>query len=196
VETFVGTIRESLCRESPTLSRLTDAINAVSIFKVAATKPAVESFRLLADRLDMVFQQHVSTRSLPNKLECELIELAIDWLAELAILYEKNLPEPKSLVAELLYTFKLVESSHEAVTLAELLASHPADEGGDPFAEDPEVSVKSQSSPSESDPFADDPGVVAGFDLLQCTVNLENLPALDSVRDETDLFADDPPLSN
>ncbi len=213
VKTFVGIIRSSLCGDDPTLSQLADAAQAATAFKGGATPPEVDSFFLIVDQLKVVFDHHLNAQTLPNKLELELVELAIDWLTELAALYGENLPEPKSLVSELLYTFKLVESSQEAVTLAELVAIHAEGERVDPFAEDPEFSVKQQSVPSHRDPFADDPGFGLEFDLLQRTVNLvaesrlvvgdSTLPVEKGSSENSptpsipqyDVFADDPPLS-
>lgn len=216
VKTFVGTIRSSLCGDNLTLSQLTDSAQAVTAFNVVATVPEVDSFCQIVEQLEIVFNRHLTAQTLPSKLELELVELAIDWLTELATLYSENLPAPKSLISELLYTFKLVESSQEAVTLAELVASHVERESVDPFAEDPEFSVKSQSGPPHCDPFADDPGFGLEFDLLQRTVTLlaeskfvdgdsvlpaeddsskDSHPSSTSAVPEYDLFADDPPLS-
>ena len=217
VKTFVGTVRSSLCGDNPTPSHLADSVQAAAVFKVAAAVPGGDSFRMIADQLDIIFCRHSTGQTLPDKLELELIELAIDWLAELAILHEEDLPEPKSLVSELLHTFKLVESSQEAITLAELLANRTVESlRDDPFADDPGFSVKPQSVPSHRDPFADDPGFGLEFDLLQRTVNLlaeskfvagganlsvvgnasrDNHPSSDPSVSEHDPFADDPPLS-
>ena len=108
--------------------------------------------------LEIVFEHHLTAQTTPNSIELETVELAIDWLAQLAILYAENLPEPKSLVAELLYTFDLVEFSQDAVTLAELVA--------DPFLDDPEFDVRARPVPSHRDPFADDPGFGLEFDFM------------------------------
>lgn len=213
VKTFVGIIRSSLCEGNSTPSQLADSIQAVTAFKGVATDPEVASFHLIADQLDVVFKRHYRAETLPSKLELELIELAIDWLTELAILYTEKLPEPKSLVSELLYTFTLVESSQEAVTLAELVASHSQRESVDPFVDDPEFSVKQQPVPSRRDPFADDPGFGLEFDLLQRSVTrvaesrlvvggsaqpAENSSSEDSSTSSVpqyDFFAADPPLA-
>ncbi|MCK5825595.1 MAG: hypothetical protein KAG93_01070 [Desulfuromusa sp.] len=216
VRTLVKTIRSSLCGDSLTLSQLTDSAQAATAFNVVSTVPDVDSFCLIVEQLEIVFNRHLIAQTLPNKLELELVVLAIDWLTELTILFAENLPEPKSLVSELLYTFKLVESSQEAVTLAELVASHAEGrERVDPFAEDPEISVKRRTAPQHRDPFADDPGFGLEFDLLQRTVTLlaesrlvdgdsvplardgsknNHLSSISAVS-EHDLFADDPPLS-
>jgi len=212
VKTLVGTVRSSLLGANPPLSQLADSVQAATAFKGVATASEVNSFRAIVEQLNVVFDRHLNAQTLPDQLELELVELAIDWLTELAILHEENLPEPKSLVAELLYTFKLVESSQDAVPLAELVANHAQRESADPFAEDPEFSVKRQPVPAHRDPFADDPGFGLEFDLLQRTVNLlaesrlvdgDSAPpeAVDGSEDSPtspplyDVFADDPPLS-
>ena len=211
VKTFVGIIRSSLCGDGPILSQLADSAQATTAFKGAATASEVDSFRLIAGQLEVVFNRHLTAKTIPNKLELEIVELAIDWLTELATLYKENLPEPKSLVSELLYTFKLVESSQEAVSLAELVASHAERESADPFAEDPEFSVKQQPVTSHRDPFADDPSFGLEFDLLQRTVSFltgarlvgESTPSEDggekpspsASTPPSDFFADDPPFS-
>jgi len=213
VETFVEKIRNSLCVQTPDLSRLEDSVQAVTNFKKVTAAVEVESFRSIADQLEVVFVRHLTAQTIPNKIELETVELAIDWLAQLAILYEEDLPEPKSLVAELLYTFKLVESSRDAVSLADLVASHTVRGSIDPFSEDPEFAVERQSVPSHADLFADDPGFGLEFDLLQRTINsvvetrfMDEDPSLPSADDNNpasvtssvpqyDFFADDPPLS-
>jgi len=212
VEEFIEIIRNSLCVPNPTLSQLVDSDRAVTTFKAVATDPTVESFRLIVDQLEVVFARHLADQTLPDKLELELVELAIDWLTQLAILYGENLPEPKSLVSELIYTFQLVESSQDAVTLAELISSHAEKGSVDPFSDDPEISVKRQSVPSHRDPFAEDPGFGLEFDLLHRTINVlaekqfmeeapngdndsEDSPSSDSSDLHYDFFADDPPLT-
>ncbi len=213
VETFVEKIRNSLYLQTPTLARLEDSVHAVTDFKKATAAVEGDSFCAIADQLEIVFVRHLTTQVVPNKIELEIIKLAIDWLAQLAILYEENLPEPKSLVAELLYTFKLVEFSCDAVSLADLVASHNERGSVDPFSEDPEFAVQGQPASSRFDLFADDPSFGLELDLLQRTISsvvetrfMDDDPALPS-EDENppegvissvpqyDFFADDPPLS-
>ena len=186
-EIFIDRIRNSLCVLNPTLSLLTDSIQAVVIFKKAISGIEVSSFCSIVDRLEIVFERQLTAQATPNNIELETIELAIDWLAQLTILYAENLPEPKSLVAELLYAFDLVESSQDAVSLAELVADH-----ADPFLDDPEFDVRAHSVPSHRDPFADDPGFGLEFDLLQRTISF----VAEKKKIEVDPFGVDPPLSN
>ncbi len=212
VEKLVEIIRNSLCVPNPILSQLVDSAQAVTTFKAVATDPTVESFRLIVDQLEVVFGRHLTDQTLPDRLELELVELAIDWLTQLAILYGENLPEPKSLVSELIYTFQLVESSQGAVTLAELVSSRAEKGSVDPFSDDPEFSVKRQAVSSHRDPFAEDPGFGLEFDLLHRTINVlaakqfmeeaptgdndsEDSPSSDSSDLDYDFFADDPPLT-
>ena len=113
----------------------------------------------------------------------------------------------------MLYTFKLVKFSRDAVSLADLVASHNEKRSVDPFSEDPEFAVQGQTAPSRFDLFADDPGFGLELDLLQRTISSvvetrfmdddpSPLPEDDnhpeSVVSSTpryDIFADDPPFS-
>ncbi|MFK5927738.1 MAG: hypothetical protein QM483_14015 [Desulfuromusa sp.] len=222
-EEFIKTVRYSLCEQTPTLQLLAASIEAVTVFKKVISGVDVDSFHSIADRLRVVFARHLTAETIPNKIELETIELALDWLAQLAPLYVENIPEPKSLVAELLYTFDLVERSHEAESLAELVATHSEQATNsrvDPFLEDPELNVREGSARSHRDPFADDPGFGLEFDLLQRTINtvvkskkidddpFGSDPSIDSETDEVlsnkpssvaspyDVFAEDPPLAD
>ena len=110
------------------------------------------------------------------------------------MLYGKDLPEPKSLISELLYTFDLVDHSREAVSLAELVSDHAEQGEGDhvdPFSEDPAFVVENRRPPSRQDPFIDDPGFGLEFDLLQRTLNL----ASGTRAIVSDPFSSDPSLS-
>ncbi|MCD6187879.1 MAG: hypothetical protein J7K09_06900 [Desulfuromusa sp.] len=213
VETFVEKIRNSLYVQTPTLARLEDSVQAVADFKKVPAVVEGDSFCSIADQLEVVFVRHLTTQVVPNKIELEIIKLAIDWLAQLAILYAEHLPEPKSLVAELLYTFKLVKFSCDAVSLADLVASHNERRSVDPFSEDPEFAVQKQPAPFHSDLFADDPSFGLELDLLQRTISsvvetrfMDDNPSSPSEDDnhpesvvssapQYDLFADDPPFT-
>ena len=220
VEIFIIKTRNFLCAQSSTQELLADAVQAVTNFKKVTTGAGLDSFRSIADRLAGVFNRHVIAQTNPSKIELETVELAVDWLAQLAILYEENLPEPKSLVAELLYAFDLVEFSQDATSLVELVAENS--EKGlpfrvDPFLEDPEFDIDEHSGGGRLDPFADDPGFGLEFDLLQRTINFvvetkklvddpfSGDPSLDSEGGAGvttapsfpyDVFADDPPLAD
>ncbi len=191
-EIFIDRIRNSLCMQKPTLSLLEDSAQAVTTFKGATAGIEVGSFCSIVDRLELIFNRHLTDQITPNSIELETIELAIDWLAQLAILYGEQLPEPKSLVAELLYTFDLVESSRDAVSLAALVADQTKTPDVDPFLEDPKFDVGTRSVSSHGDPFADDPGFGLEFDLLQRTINF----VAEKKKIEVDPFGVDPPLSN
>ncbi len=190
-EDFIKMIRNSLFDQAPALPLLTASVDAVTVYITVAIGADVDSFRSIADRLQIVLARHLTDKTMPNKIELETFELAVDWLDQLAILYVENLPEPKSLVAELLYTFDLVESSHDAESLAELVAEH-AEPGKnsrvDPFLEDPEFNIEDRPLPSRCDPFADDPGFGLEFDLLQRTMNF----AGEARNIGEDPFRDDP----
>jgi len=222
VKTLTEKIRHLLCEQNPTPLLLADSINAVDAFKEVVSTIETDSFLSIIERVSIILRRHLAAETIPTKIEIETIELASDWLDQLAILYKENLPEPKSLVAELLYTFDLVECSQDAVSLVELVAAHTGPEANkrvDPFSEDPEFDVQERAVSSHRDPFADDPGFGLEFDLLQRTVTFvvesnaidadpfkadpsknmkksdtSSIPAIPtSATAPYDLFADDPP---
>ncbi len=190
---LINKIRTSLCGQTITPLFLTDSVHATSVLKKVATDAEVDSFRLIADCLETVIARHTTAQTTPSKIEIETIELAVDWLDELLILYREDIPEPKSLVAELINTFDLVERSQGAVSLVELVKDQ-AGQGGspavDPFSSDPPFAVDAHPVPSHQDPFAEDPGFGLEFDLLQRTINF----VVESDNIEDDPFRDDPPL--
>ena len=194
-EIFIEKVRNSLCAQTPTQELLADSVAAVADFKKVTNEEEMDSFRSIANRLEVVFNRHLTAQTTPSRIELETVELAVDWLAQLAILYEENLPEPKSLVAELLYTFDLVESSQDATSLVELVAAN-SEKGfssdADPFLEDPEFDIQERPVFSRRDPFADDPGFGLEFDLLQRTVSF----VVETKKLDDDPFSGDPSLNS
>ena len=203
-------LRDFLRVQNLSSHHLDDALQIVGSFIQVANSVEVDSFRLIGARLEKLLLRHATAQTTPCQIELETIELAVDWLEQLSILYKENLPEPKSLVAELLYTFDLVEHSQDAATLAELVGQGAASRV-DPFLEDPGFDVADRPVPSHQDPFADDPGFGLEFDLLQRTINFvaetRNIDPEDDDNLNTtttsaasassyDLFATDPPLSD
>ncbi len=209
-------IRNCLCRQKPTANLLADSVKAVGHLNKLATSAGIDSFIAIVDRLKKVLARHVGLGTIPDDIELETMQLAIDWLAQITILYGEDLPEPKSLIAELLYSFDLVERSHSAVLRAELIASDtscPVDF----FLGDPDIKVVDCAT-SPQDLFADDPGFGLEFDLLQRTIHfvvehkhIDDDPFSDdpgigtdedlnsdvhavSIAPPFDVFADDPPL--
>ncbi|MEE4253684.1 MAG: hypothetical protein V2I50_06530 [Desulfuromusa sp.] len=222
IKIFTDKIRSLLCDQNPTPSLLESSVSAADIFKENVSAINADTFLSIIERVANIPKRHLAAGTLPTKLEIETIELASDWLEQLIVLHKEDLPEPKSLVAELLYTFDLVERSQEAVTLAELVASRfetGKKNGVDPFSDDPEFEVQEREASSHLDPFAEDPGFGLEFDLLQRTINFvvetEQIdddpfnadPALNFQENEAanmevtpapvtssyDIFADDPP---
>ena len=188
----VTSLRTFLHENSPNDSHLLAGRNSLNQLSQAVRGAQTDSFYAIAERLEQFFSRFVATHTAPNKLEREAIELASDWLEELASLYAEEIPEPRSLVSELLYTFDLVERSQgAAASLVELLASHETAKA-DLFLDDPEIAVDNYRSGKQSDPFGDDPGFGLEFDLLQRTLN--RLPVEDELVD--DPFAEDPLSSN
>ncbi len=189
-ERSIGTLRSFLSGRGDGLPLLPAAVEAADFFKKAVSWKDVSSFQKIGGSLEPLLSGHLSAKTVPGPIEFEIIELAVDWLAQLLILFEENLPEPKSLVAELLYTFKLVGRYRDAATLVELVDAHAekASDRIDPFFEDPDFSVVERKVPTRPDPFADDPGFGLEFDLLQRTMNF----ATDKLKVTEDPFVNDP----
>ncbi len=174
IKTFTDKIRSLLCDQNPTLSLMSESVAAADEFRKVVAAFDTDRFQTIIERVGKILRRHMIAETLPTKLEIETIELAADWLDQLALLYKEDLPEPKALVAELLYTFDLVERSQDAVSLTELVAANielNADKGGDPFQEDPGFDVQEREVSSHRDPFVEDPGFGLEFDLLQRTIN-------------------------
>lgn len=177
--------------QNPVSSDLQAVAADIRSFSAIAETLATDSFNLISRRLQKLFDRHLLTQTVLSPLELETVELAVDWLDQLFSLYKENLPEPRSLVKELLYTFDLVERSQGAVTLGELLSdvsNHTFDRPVDPFKEDPEPRANGYASTTSKDPFAEDPGFGMEFDLLQRTLNRATLVRVD----EDDPFSEDP----
>jgi hypothetical protein len=176
--------------QSPDLTSIRVVTEASKRFVQIAAEAETDSFYLIAGRLEELFLRCSSAGTLPNKLELETVELAADWLDQLTVLYREKLPEPRSLVKELLYTFDLVERSQGALSLSELLSGEnvrTTSKTGDPFEQDPELKSENYVEPTTQDPFGEDPGFGMAFDLLQRTMNLTSVPVL---REE-DPFTED-----
>ena len=180
----IDLIRNSLGSQNLTNSLLADAILAADTIKNLATDSSTGFFRSIAERLQLVLLRHAEAETFPDQLELEMVGLAADWLAQLAILYREELPEPKSLISELLYAFDLIDSCHGAV-LQVGAGQYPL---SDPFLDDPDFDVNDRMVSPRSDPFAEDPGFGLEFDLLQRTVNF----VVETTKLEKDPFGDDP----
>ena len=210
----VVAIRDVLRESTPPSSKLVTAQNSLKNFGLSAVAAETDSFQLIGGRLENIFARFVSGNTVPTPIERETIELAVDWLEQLATLYVEAIPEPRTLVSELIYAFDLVERSRGAVSLAELMAG--VEGKPDLFIDDPEITVAACHETERCDPFNDDPGFGLEFDLLQRTLNrapAEGEIAIDPFGDDPglsgnsmaevseevvspyDVFADDPPLS-
>lgn len=161
---YVTSVRNFL--QHPDQTTLNVAARGSDAFMGVAKNARTDSFYLVTGGLKKLLIRAAAESSKLNRLECEAIELALDWLDQLASLYGENLPEPKTLVKELLYTLNLVERSQGACSLKDLLAA------SDPFAGDPELNPENYAPRKEEDPFAEDPGFGMEFDLLQRTLNM------------------------
>lgn len=194
IKTFTDKIRSLLCDQNLTPSLLEHFVSAVDRFKENVSATSAATFLSIIERVADIHVRHLAAGTSPTKLEIETIELAIDWLEQLVVLHKEDLPEPKALVVELLYTFDLVERSQEAVTLAELVASRAETgkkKGVDPFLDDPEFDVQECDASLNLDPFAEDPGFGLEFDLLQRTINF----VVETEQIGADPFNADPSLN-
>lgn len=189
----VKQLREIFYDVRPPSLQLPAALDALAVFEKATDESSAESFNQIINRMKILLLGHSASQTALNQLENEMVELAVDWLEQLAMLYKEGLPEPKSLVSELIYTFDLVERSHGAETLAELMASPTGqpEEISDIFGNDPGFEVEERSAPEAADPFKEDPGFGLEFDLLQRTLNRMPEPQ----NDINDPFDGDPQLS-
>ena len=219
IEASIEAVRALLATQGQGRERLHDAVRVLDSLAKTANVAGEDSFERIAHRLLTVLNRYQQDQATAKPVELEVVELATDWLVQLACLYREKLPEPRALVAELLYTFDLVERFRDAATLVDLLEAHGSDDASriDPFLDDPEFAVEDRPVVSRADPFADDPGFGMAFDLLQRTLSLtaeRRFPietaedpftedgAFDLDTDGTptgqelpfDVFASDPPL--
>lgn len=183
---YVTSIRGVL--SSPGPGRLNDLLVAGRDFRSIAAVASTDSFVSISRCIDSFISGALESKKELNQLELETMELAADWLGQLVLLYRERLPEPKSLIEELLYTFELVERSHDAASLSELLST----QGGvglsaDMFAQDPEFVADNYNGPQQNDPFDGDPAFGMEFDRLQRPLTLEENPNKVNV----DIFSDD-----
>lgn len=148
-------------------------VAAAAEFAPVAEQSSTDAFTLLLTALQHLSSDWQSRGELPNSLERELLILIADWLDQLAILESQNLPLPRTLVRELLYSVELVERSRGADSLQQLLEDEPIDKkpGTDPFADDPEL--PGDSGAADADLFAEDPGFGMVYDLFQRTLTVE-----------------------
>lgn len=172
---------------------LEEAVDVLGAFERAALDSSAQSCAEVALQGQKLLGTCLANQQLPGPLECEVLKLAGDWLSQLIVLFAEELPEPRSLVVELLDTFALVERYQGAEsTLADLIAAHEGKDlraSEDLFAEDPEMAMMlSPQAAGDDDPFSEDPGFSLEFDLLQRTLRrVPEMPAADA-----DLFAQDP----
>lgn len=170
-----------------------EALRLLAGFEQAADQWGAQSCCQISEQSKKLLARHRAAEQLPGPLETEVLELAADWLEQLVALFSESLPEPRTLVAELLDAFALVDRYRGAeLTLAEVYAEHGATSRvgrNDPFANDPEFAVEQpEGAAGHPDPFGEDPGFSLEFDLLQRT--LRRVPQMPA--DDADPFSRDP----
>jgi hypothetical protein len=173
--------------------QLQQALDAVVRLRGLSESVEPATFSGVCGKLEELLQHHVAGSSDPRPLEIEVVELACDWLLQLASLYREALPQPQALVSDLLNTFDRVAQSKGAETLAELIAfrgAAPEQQEADLFADDPLVGIP-QAGTVQTDPFANDPGFGMESDLLQQTLYRHSVAQMPP----EDPFGEDPLFS-
>jgi len=182
-------VRSCLHQKDFTLQEVTESLRVVEQLQQNGAAAGIDSFLSIVVPLKKNLFHHTEMQTIPDQIELEMIKLAIDWLDQTVLFYSQDIPEPKSLIAELLYAFDLVERSHE---VSQLAGEVEPDTGtiSDLFDDDP-VIVVAESVPTPCvDPFAEDPGFGLEFDLLQRTMNF----VFERKNQTADLFGEDPSL--
>lgn len=133
-----------------------------------------------------------SETALFGRLETEAIQLAVNWLEQLVAFYRAGLPVPQALVREIKFTFELIESSRNALSLIELQTCQINERSADrdPFADDFELlpgPAEQNRTAETADLFADDPRLTMEFELWQRTL-IRQIAATQPVFD---LFSED-----
>ena len=190
VNLFVAASRDFLA--APAVAAIDPLLDAVAVAERDLAAAETDSLLVLVTSLRRLLRQHRQQATLPSQLESELIELATDWLAQIAALYREGLPEPRRLISDLQYTFDLVERSQGAPSLAGLLEEKQLAGGSgqaDPFDADPDFEKAAGAAEATPDPFAEDPGFSMEFDLLQRTLSRK------PQKTPADPFAGDPAFS-
>jgi len=183
VDRCAGVICDVL-RQPPSFEQLVLAHKSIEELTRVVAQAETDSFRQICAPLEKLFARFIECGTTPSAIEVEVIELAIDWLRQLAFLYSEAIPEPRALVNQLVYTFELVEHSHGAASLTDLNFEKNAP---DLFNDDPEMDVDGYHPSEEGDLFNGDPGFGLEFDLLQRTLN--HAPIKSPL--EIDPFSDD-----
>lgn len=155
----------------------------------------VDSLNRIAGRIVRSLQQRVSLSPHLLRIDDGNLALAADWLEQLSLICRARLPEPQGLIADLIYSFDLVEQAAQVQgTGAVEEVAMPSDRfATDLFADDPALATEFFSARDVAmDPFSEDPGFGALLDLLQRTLHHAVGLREDAV---TDPFASDPALT-
>jgi hypothetical protein len=156
----------------------------------------VDSLSRIAERVVRSLQYRAFLSPHLLRIDDGNLALAADWLEQLSLISRAGLPEPQGLIADLIYSFDLVEQAAQVPgsgRVGEGEMPNGGWTGTDLFADDPALATEFFSARDVAvDPFADDPGFGALLDLLQRTLHHAVGLRKDSV---TDPFDSDPALT-
>ncbi len=179
---------------------LEDAFRAAHTMKGTAQLVEAQAIYRIARRLEALLEKHVSAASAPTPVECEAMQLAIDWLYQLLDALRENEPESKTLVEDALQALDLAERYPGSTRLIELMKSvsdQRAPDLSDPFADDADFLPEADPSPESTDPFADDPDFGLELDVVSGTfgspaADFKEITVEEPEAEIEDPFADDP----
>ncbi|MFO7577522.1 MAG: hypothetical protein R6W66_07320 [Pelovirga sp.] len=161
-----------------------------------AGEQGVAGLSRIAERIVRSLQHRAALSPHLLRIDDGNLALAADWLEQLSQICRARLPEPQGLIADLIYSFDLVEQAAQ-VPVSGAAAVGEMPQGllphADLFADDPALVTEFFSSRDVAvDPFAEDPGFGALLDLLQRTLHHAVGLRKDPVSDP---FASDPALT-
>ncbi len=175
---------------------LESAFRAAHTIKGTAKLVEADAIYRIARRLEALFDRHAAARTVPTAVECEAMQLTIDWIYQLLEALKGQQPQAKTLVDEALQALDLAERYPDAARLTELLDNAqlpPSVSSEDPFNDDPDVVSLEAPLLPEDDPFADDPG----FGLeLDATTGIFGAPGEKDESDTALAAEHDPALTN
>ncbi len=151
-------------------------------------QPNTQSLKQLAERICRYLHSRSDAVLSVSALEVKTLNLTASWLEQLSRMHAINLPAPKGLLADLFYSFDLLERVIHAGISAPENGTETENTPTDLFSDDPAPGTTDANSDETLDPFADDPGFGPLFDLLHKTLRRSDLLMKTQI---TDPFGDD-----